>query len=151
MFLQNMPKWLPGPTVKIYITEYQIVRYRFLFPTLYQVYYIYTFTSFTLYVIREEKDFFSTNQLLKCFFSLQKSETNITFATWKRGGAYPATDAWQGRLLQDLVGTGQMQKWAANWEDSGANWNSGCNAIMMWARRRLGLSVASPFGTSCNV
>lgn len=114
----------------------------------------------------------------------------------QQNGTYPATDAWQGRLLQDLVGTRQqmsdfclqrpraftgtasstsilpislsfwrrvkkrsitcpstsplpcttvalltklrrVQKWAANWEDSGANWNSGCNAIMMWARRRL--------------
>lgn len=36
----------------------------FFFPTLYQVYYIYTFTSFTLYVIREEKDFFSTFLLI---------------------------------------------------------------------------------------
>lgn len=25
-----------------------------------------------------------------------------------QNGAYPATDAWQGRLLQDLVGTGQQ-------------------------------------------
>ena len=53
-------------------TEYQAVSGIFFFPTLYQVYYIYTFTSFTLYVIREEKDFFSTFQLLKCIFSLQK-------------------------------------------------------------------------------
>ena len=48
----------------MYITEYQAVRFRFSFPILYQVYYIYTFTSFTLYVIREEKDFFSTFQLI---------------------------------------------------------------------------------------
>ena len=68
----DMPEWLPGRILKIQGTEYQTVRYRFFFPTLYQVYYIYTFTSFTLYVIREEKDFFSTNQLLKCIFSLQK-------------------------------------------------------------------------------
>ena len=68
----DMPEWLPGRILKIYITEYQTVRYRFFFPILYQVYYIYTFTSFTLYVIREEKDFFSTFQLLKCIFSLQK-------------------------------------------------------------------------------
>ena len=68
----DMPEWLPGRILKIQYTEYQTVRCRFFFPILYQVYYIYTFTSFTLYVIREEKDFFSTNQLLKCIFSLQK-------------------------------------------------------------------------------
>ena len=68
----DMPELLPGRILNIYITEYQTVMYRFFFPILYQVYYIYTFTSFTLYVIREEKDFFSTNQLLKCIFSLQK-------------------------------------------------------------------------------
>ena len=55
-------------------TRYWIADSRVLlfFPTLYQIYYIYTFTSFTLYVIWEEKDFFSTNQLLKYIFSLQK-------------------------------------------------------------------------------
>ena len=68
----DMPEWLPGRILKIQGTEYHIVRCRFFFPILYQVYYIYTFTSFTLYVIREEKDFFSTFQLLKCIFSLQK-------------------------------------------------------------------------------
>ena len=68
----DMPEWLPGRILKIQGTEYHTVRCRFFFPILYQVYYIYTFTSFTLYVIREEKDFFSTFQLLKCIFSLQK-------------------------------------------------------------------------------
>ena len=54
----DMPEWLPGRIFKIQGTEYHTVRCRFFFPILYQVYYIYTFTSFTLYVIREEKDFF---------------------------------------------------------------------------------------------
>ena len=60
----DMPEWLPGRILKIQGTEYHTVRCRFFFPILYQVYYIYTFTSFTLYVIREEKDFFSTFQLI---------------------------------------------------------------------------------------
>ena len=38
----DMPEWLPGRILNIYITEYQTVRYRFFFPILYQVYYIYT-------------------------------------------------------------------------------------------------------------
>jgi len=50
MVLQNMPESLPGRILKIQDTEYQTVRCRFFYPTLYQVYYIYTFTSFTLYV-----------------------------------------------------------------------------------------------------
>ena len=68
----DMPEWLPGRILKIQGTEYQTVRYIFFFPILYQVYYIYTFTSFTLYVIREEKDFFFNKSATKMHFSLQK-------------------------------------------------------------------------------
>ena len=72
MLLQNMPESLPGRILKIQDNEYQTVRYSFFFPTLYQVYYIYTFTSFTLYVIREEKDFFFNKSAFKMhFFSLK--------------------------------------------------------------------------------
>ena len=53
-------------------TEYQAVSGIFFFPTLYQVYYIYTFTSFTLYVIREEKDFFFNKTAIKMHFFSSK-------------------------------------------------------------------------------
>ncbi len=49
-----------------------MVRRKFFFPTLYQVYYIYTFTSFTLYVIREEKDFFFNKSAIKMHFFSSK-------------------------------------------------------------------------------
>ena len=68
----DMPKWLPGRILKIQYTEYQTVRCRFFFPILYQVYYIYTFTSFTLYVIREEKDFFFNKSAIKMHFFSSK-------------------------------------------------------------------------------
>ena len=72
MLLQNMPESLPGRILKIQDIEYQTASIVFLPYTIPNILYIYTFTSFTLYVIWEEKDFFSTNQLLKCIFSLQK-------------------------------------------------------------------------------
>ena len=68
----DMPEWLPGRILKIQGTEYHTVRCRFFFPILYQVYYIYTFTSFTLYVIREEKDFFFNKSAIKMHFFSSK-------------------------------------------------------------------------------
>ena len=68
----DMPEWLPGRILKIQGTEYHTVRCRFFFPILYQVYYIYTFTSFTLYVIREEKDFFFNISAFKMHFFSSK-------------------------------------------------------------------------------
>ena len=67
----DMPEWLPGRILNIYITEYQTVWYRFS-SLYYQVYYIYTFTSFTLYVIREEKDFFFNKSAFKIHFFSSK-------------------------------------------------------------------------------
>ena len=68
----DMPEWLPGRIFKIQGTEYHTVRCSFFFPILYQVYYIYTFTSFTLYVIREEKDFFFNKSAFKMHFFSSK-------------------------------------------------------------------------------
>ena len=52
--------------------EYQAVKRIIFFPTLYQVYYIYTFTSITLYVIREERTFFFNKSAIKMHFFSSK-------------------------------------------------------------------------------
>lgn len=73
MLLQNMPESLPGRILKIQDIEYQTARYSFssLHYTKYIIY-IYTFTSFTLYVIREEKDFFFNKSAFKMHFFFLK-------------------------------------------------------------------------------